>query len=324
MPPMPWRGKLIHPDDRLLIVTEPLPKATIEQVRSFCESGHPVLLVLKDDGLAPTLAALAASGPVPVTEAKVNEYALLTRLDFEHPLLAPFHEPRFSDFTKIHFWKHRTIDPGRLTGSRVPVRFDDDSPALIDLPVGRGHLLVLTSGWHPTDSQLALSSKFVPLLYSMMDMGRISTPFKAANLVGRPIAMPTENTASREVEGPAGTIRLPGEVDEFFADLPGLYSIKGARNATFAVNLPPAESYTAPIPEERLEGLALPLASTDVAQATVSQNRRQALMDDELEKRQEMWRWLIVGAILLALLETWLGGRTWRRPALVGQTEEAA
>ena len=317
-------GKLIHPDDRLLIVTEPLPKAAIEQVRSFCESGHPVLLVLKDDGLAPTLAALAASGPVPVAEAKVNEYALLTRLDFEHPLLVPFNEPRFSDFTKIHFWKHRTIDPGRLTGSRVPVRFDDDSPALIDLPVGRGHLLVLTSGWHPTDSQLALSSKFVPLLYSMMDMGRISTPFKAANLVGRPITLPTENTASREVEGPAGTIRLPGEDDEFFADQPGLYSIKGARNATFAVNLPPAESYTAPIPEERLEGLALPLASWDVAQATVSQNRRQALMDEELEKRQEMWRWLIVGAILLALLETWLGGRTWRRPALVGQTEEAA
>ena len=317
-------GKLIHPDDRLLIVTEALPEPVIKEARSFCESGHPVLLVLKDDGLAPTLAALAASGPVPVTEAKVNEYALLTRLDFEHPLLAPFSEPRFSDFTKIHFWKHRTIDSGRLAGSRVPVRFDDDSPALIDLPVGRGHLLVLTSGWHPSDSQLALASKFVPLLYSMMDMGRISTPFKAANLVGRPITLPPENTAIREVEGPAGTIRLPGEDDAFFADQPGLYSIKGARNATFAVNLPPAESHTAPIPEERLEGLALPLASTDVAPAALSQNRRQALLDEELEKRQEMWRWLIVGAILLAILETWLGGRTWRRPALVPQTEEAA
>jgi uncharacterized membrane protein YraQ (UPF0718 family) len=90
------------------------------------------------------------------------------------------------------------------------------------------------------------------------------------------------------------------------------------------VNLPPAESHTAPIPEERLEGLALPLGSTDVAQAALSQNRRQALLDEELEKRQEMWRWLIVGAILLAILETWLSGRTWRRPALVAQTEEAA
>ncbi len=317
-------GKLIHPDDRLLIVTEALPEATIEQARSFCESGHPVLLVLKDDSLAPTLAALAASGPVPVAETKVNEYALLTRLDYEHPLLAPFNEPRFSDFTKIHFWKHREIDSRRLVGSRVPIRFDDDSPALIDLPVGRGHLLVLTSGWHPADSQLALSSKFVPFLYSMMDLGRISTPFKAANLVGRPITLPSENTATREVEGPVGIISLPGEDDVFFAEQPGIYSIKGTQNATFAVNLPPAESHTAPIPEERLEGLALPLDSTDVAQATISQNRRQALLDEELEKRQEMWRWLIAGAVLLAILETWLGGRTWRRPALGGQTEEAA
>jgi hypothetical protein len=305
-------------------VTEALPEPVIEEARSFCESGHPVLLVLKDDGLAPTLAALAASGPVPVTEAKVNEYALLTRLDFEHPLFAPFKEPRFSDFTKIHFWKHRTIDSGRLAGSRVPVRFDDDSPALIDLPIGRGHLLVLTSGWHPSDSQLALSSKFVPLLYSMMEMGRIFTPFKAANLVGRPITLPPENTASREVEGPAGTIWLSGTADEFFAEQPGIYSVKGTRNATFAVNLPPAESHTAPISEERLEGLALPLASRDMAQVALSQNRRQVLLDEELEKRQEMWRWLIVGAILLAILETWLGGRTWRRPALGGQTEEAA
>ena len=317
-------GKLIHPDDRLLIVTEALPEATIEQARSFCESGHPVLLVLKDDSLAPTLAALAASGPVPVEETKVNEYALLTRLDYEHPLLAPFNEPRFSDFTKIHFWKHREIDSRRLVGSRVPIRFDDDSPALIDLPVGRGHLLVLTSGWHPADSQLALSSKFVPFLYSMMDLGRISTPFKAANLVGRPITLPSENTATREVEGPVGIISLPGEDDVFFAEEPGIYSIKGTQNATFAVNLPPAESHTAPIPEERLEGLALPIDSTDVAQATISQNRRQALLDEELEKRQEMWRWLIAGAVLLAILETWLGGRTWRRPALGGQTEEAA
>ena len=317
-------GKLIHPDDRLLIVTEALPEATIEQARSFCESGHPVLLVLKDDSLAPTLAALAESGPVPVAEAKVNEYALLTRLDFEHPLLAPFNEPRFSDFTKIHFWKHREIDPGRLVGSRVPIRFDDDSPALIDLPIGRGHLLVLTGGWHPADSQLALSSKFVPLLYSMMDMGRNSIPFKAANLVGRPITLPSENTAGLEVEGPAGTTRLSGDDDLFFAEQPGIYSIKGTQNATFSVNLPPAESHTTPIPEERLEGLALPLDSTELVQATISQNRRQAMMDEELEKRQEMWRWLIAGAVLLAILETWLGGRTWRRPALGGQMEEAA
>tara|TARA_B100001094_G_scaffold128295_1_gene124376 strand:- start:304 stop:2385 length:2082 start_codon:yes stop_codon:yes gene_type:complete len=316
-------GKLIHPDDRLLIVTEALPDAVIEEVRSFCESGHPVLLVLKNEGLASTLGVLAASGPVPVNEAKVNEYALLTRLDFEHPLFVPFKEPRFGDFTKIHFWKHRTIDSARLAGSRVLVRFDDDSPALIDLPIGRGHLLVLTSGWHPADSQLALSSKFVPLLYSMMDMGRIFSPFKATNLVGRPINVSTEHTASREVEGPAGTIRLSGTVDEFFAEQPGIYSLKGARNATFSVNLPPTESHTAPISEERLEGLALPLASRDMAQVALSQDRRQVLLDEQLEKRQEMWRWLIVGAILLAISETCLGGRTWRRSALVAQTEES-
>ena len=62
-------------------------------------------LVLPDTEMAGTLSALAGGGPVPVAEAAVDRYALLTQLDFEHPVLAPFNEPRFSDFTKIHFWK---------------------------------------------------------------------------------------------------------------------------------------------------------------------------------------------------------------------------
>ncbi len=317
-------GQLAHPDDRLLIVTEALPEATIAPVRAFCESGHPVLLVMKGDHLAPTLSALAGSGPIPVQEAKVDEYALLTQLDFEHPLLTPFSEPRFSDFTKIHFWKHRTLDSDRLPGSHVAARFDDGSPALVDFPIGRGHLLVLTGGWHPADSQLALSTKFVPLLYSMMELGRVSTPLKAANLVGRPINLPLDDQSTREVEGPAGTVQLPPESDVLYPEQPGLYAIKGKRSATFAVNLPPAESHTAPLPEERLEGLDLPFASASPEAAALNQTRRQAMLDEELEKRQETWRWFIVGAILLALLETWLGGRAWRQPAIGSEMGEVA
>ena len=316
-------GKLNHPDDRLLIVTEPLPEDVLPEVRGFCESGNPVLLVLQDDELGPTLSALAQSGPIPVTEAKVKEYALLTQMDFEHPLLAPFNEPRYSDFTKIHFWKHRQIDETRLPGSRVLGRFDDGSPALLDLPVERGHLLALTAGWHPNDSQLALSSKFVPLLYSIVALGREREPVKAANWVGRPISLPSDEESARELKGPDGIVELDEESNLFYARKPGIYTLSGPRQATFAANLTPAESKTAPLPEERLDGLELPLGPESPEAAALTQVRRQAMLDGELEKRQKTWRWLIMGAILLALLETWLGGRTWRRPAVGSEPQEA-
>ena len=51
--------------------------------------------------------------------------------------------------------------------------------------------------------------------------------------------------------------------------------------------------------------------------------REQALMDATAEKRQKLWRWMILAAILLALLETGWGGWLWRRPAKGGTAANA-
>src|SRR6185503_14634693 len=53
--------------------------------------------------------------------------------------------------------------------AHVLAKFDDGSPALVQLSVGKGNLLVLASGWNPTDSQFAVSSKFPPLMQRMLD-----------------------------------------------------------------------------------------------------------------------------------------------------------
>jgi hypothetical protein len=117
---------------------------------------------------------------------------------------------------------------------------------------------------------------------------------------------------------------LPPESKFFYARVPGLYNLTGPGKFTFAVNLAPAESQTAPLPEERLAGLKLPLGPASAEGAAKAGTHRQAMLDAALEKNQQWWRWLIGGAIILAILETWLGGRTWRQPAAVSETGEAA
>src|SRR6185369_15997622 len=57
----------------------------------------------------------------------------------------------------------------QIPAAKVLARFDNGDAALLQIPVGAGRLLVLASGWHPADSQLALSSKFIPLLYSILE-----------------------------------------------------------------------------------------------------------------------------------------------------------
>ena len=195
---------------------------------------------------------------------------------------------------------------------------------MLDLKIGSGNLLVLTSGWHPKDSQLALSSKFVPLLYSMMGLGRSTSQVNASCIVGRPVDLAAERGEVISIEGPSGASTLSTDEKFFHAREPGVYTLQLTKPVSFAANLAPEESKTTPLPEEVLEGLELPLFSNATAKASNFAERRQALLDEELEKRQKTWRWLIFGAILFALIETWLAGRAWRQPFLLSKKEEPA
>src|SRR5262249_31499148 len=153
----------------LLIVADALGGEGLKAAQAFLAQGKPVLFVLRTPDAAPGLAALAGLGEIQAEEV-ADGYALLGQVDFEHPLFAPFADPRFSDFTKIHYWKHRRLNPEQFKGGKVLARFDKGDPALLQVPAGKGLVFVLTSGWHPADSQLALSSKFVPFLSSLLDL----------------------------------------------------------------------------------------------------------------------------------------------------------
>ena len=309
-------------DDRLLIIGDTIKESQVDEIRKFIESGRSVLLALKSEVMSGSLTALAKSGPVPLTEARVDKYALLSQLDFEHPLLAPFHEPRFSDFTKIHFWKHRSLDPERVPGAKILASFDNGDPALMDLRIGRGHLFILTCGWQPEDSQLALASKFVPLLYSMLELGESRGKLKSNYFAGETIKLPGKSDQARILNGPDGKLEVPAGSTTFNAKKPGLYTLEESQNVSFAVNVSPRESKTSLLPMERLDALNLPFSAKNKQTEKIAQNREQTLIDEQTEKRQKIWRWLIVIAILLVLLETWLGGWLWRKPS--GGSEPAA
>ncbi|HEY0455937.1 MAG TPA: BatA and WFA domain-containing protein, partial [Verrucomicrobiae bacterium] len=154
---------------RLALISEDAAAAQVKFAHDFVERGNMGLLVLRSKAAGPVLAELLGRATVDVAEAPTSGYAMLSEIDFEHPLFAPFADPRFNDFTKIHFWKHRRVDLTGMQNPRVLARFENGDPALMQLPVGRGTLMVLAAGWYPVDSQLALSSKFVPLLYGLLE-----------------------------------------------------------------------------------------------------------------------------------------------------------
>lgn len=297
----------------LVFVTGEISAPTAVLLREAALAGKTVVFAPVNANAGATLAALLGVGAVPMREATVKNYAMLTEMDFNHPLFAPFADPRFSDFTKIHVWKHRVVDLAAVSGARVVAKFDSGSPALAEVPVGRGRVVVLATGWHPEDSQLALSTKFVPLLLSLLDYAGATVGLDPLqHLVGEPVPL---RTGAKLVRLPDGTeAGLAAGVTNFAGtSLPGIYRVEsGGAPQLFAVNLDPSESRTSPLSADVFETYGI-VPANQPETTTVSKVRQAQLQAAEAESRQKLWRWFLLGTLLVLLIETALAGWTARR-----------
>ena len=105
------------------------------------------VVVLTGAGLMiQSLARLMNRQSLLVEEATGEKFALIGRVKFDHPLFAPFADPRFADFTKIHFWKHRRVKLEADDSTEVLASFDKGDPFLVQRSIGKGRLLIATSG----------------------------------------------------------------------------------------------------------------------------------------------------------------------------------
>ena len=319
---------------RLIVLTSALPAMSIERLKKFMNEGGTLLVVLNDaDGVTAIQPLIddvivreerqtaesngtppAGGYPVPATFGE-KQYSLLGEIDFTHPLFASFAKPRYGDFTKIHFWRHLPVSLSESAATRVVARFDNGDPAILERIIGAGRVCVFTSGWQPEVSQLALSSKFVPLVQSLLDLTCGGPARTAGFTIGDAIPLPTRSASQAvTIEKPDGTRAAPPAEATTFADAdqPGIYRMRGGETEyPFAVNLTPAESNTAPMELERLEQLGVRFANHQTRAQRAEQLRQQR--DTELESRQRLWRWLIVAAIAALIVETWLAGRAARK-----------
>jgi hypothetical protein len=244
-----------------------------------------------------------------------GDYALLGSIDFQHPIFKPYDDPRYSDFSHIHFWKHRRWESPPAQ-ARILARFDDGSPALAQVPVGKGNLLVLASGWNPAESQLAVSSKFPPLMERMFDWAGAAPPARCQFRTGDALPSPVSSGAPVAWSVPSATNVPSLPAGEPFADTaaPGIYIASFAgKERRFAVNVPLEESRVAPLALDELARLGVPLAAESEPDAAAVRAAQTKLLAAELENRQKLWRWLIVAALAVIFAEVVLSGCLARR-----------
>ena len=318
-PPTPRRNVQLVPAESLpsaafAVISGNLAPQKCGAVHDWLAGGKSALLVLNDAKAASTLAALLGLPQVQLCDAN-GDFVLLGRIDFKSPIFAPFDDPRFSDFSHIHFWKHRRWEIPSTIKANVLAEFDDGSPALAQVPVGKGQLLVLASGWNPADSQLAVSSKFPPLMQTMLEWSGSTEPTHFQFHTGDAIPSPIASGAAIQWQNPDGKeITLAAGAEFIETDAPGIYQVRwGKRTRQFAVNLPADESRTAPMPMDRLARLGVPIGPLAAAPTLPSPAGQRAMERSELESRQKIWRWLLTAALAITVLEMIVSGWLARR-----------
>lgn len=317
-----WRGPesdTAWPDKDstpLIVASHDMLDSDATKLKAFIEQGGHGLWVL-DQSLDNTnlLAAsqslwktLTGDIPPEIREAKAGRDAMFEEIDFTHSIFRSMADSRFNDFTKIRFWKHRCVVLEDDAAWTTIAKYDDSFPAIAYRKIGSGTLWLISSGWQPTESQLALSSKFVPIVSAIFSLAAPVERVLDSIVVGDKIEC---LEGERWADGASKTLEVEADKEgkrSIIVEELGFYRIQRDGQQRFmAVNLPAAESDTNTMEVERLERLGVLTSDSNPTRLAIEKKEQRHGV--ELEGQQRVWRWLMIGMLGAIVVETIWGLR---------------
>jgi hypothetical protein len=295
----------------------PGPAALAARLSDFARRGGGVLVLLAEQAggtWGPAWRELLGGAPGGTVEPEAMRGTALAGLRYDHPVFQPFQAPQSGDFGSVRVYRYRRFAPD--SGAVVLAHYEDGAPALVEHRMGGGRVLVWTSGLDNVWSDLPVQPVFLPLVHQMMrylagyvehqtafPVGFVLDLDAARGLVGGKGAVSVESPAGRRVALGAGAqpaIRL---------DAPGFYTVRAVGEdlaaASVAVNPDPAEGDLTPMDLDAFRAAVRPAE----AAAAAEPSGEAVISPAERERRQGLWWYLVVGAVVLALAETLLSNR---------------
>jgi hypothetical protein len=296
-----------------------LSTASANALAAFVERGGGLFIALGD--------RTPVSGAWPLLPgtlgATVDRLALrggtLGFLDYSHPVLDDFKDPRTGNFANMRFLKYRTLTPG--PADKILARYDDGAAALVERKVGNGLVLAFTSTLDASWNDMPRHGMFLPLMHEIVTyLSRYEEP-RSWQTVGRmlDISAPvgaivrqgeasTRLGTSAVVVAPSGQQSTLGQSGAPSIELTeqGFYSVRLAgsgdrRPFAIAVNLDPAESdLSALAPSDFLASVTSQAAVTQPGQSLEPEEIRPV----DIEKEQGVWWYLLMAGLLLLLAES--------------------
>ena len=295
-----------------------LDRETLQRLTYYVRAGGGLLIALGDNVKPKTFNRFFADlTPASLTEPafkSVNRETsvILAEVDFQHSIFRLFADPGQSDPSSAQFYQYFKTEP--LTPESALAFFDDGNPAILERKVGAGKVILFTSSLDAEWNNLPVKAIFLPLIYQTLDYVASERKGQKSLLVGDSVPLRNAqltplNNSDCAVKYPSGKKVVP-EGDVFYdTSEPGIYEIrKNNKTSYVAVNVDPRESDLTPIPPDELQDLVARVSETNIQSVSFSGVK----LDEQQEKNQKIWRFVILGVILLLIAETWLANRTYR------------
>ena len=297
-----------------------------ERLRSFVSEGGGMFIALGQDGGWPASAADMLPGIVgPMQDRIQGRGGRLGYLDYEHPVFEVFSGPRSGDFTGARFYRARQLQP--TDSAAVLARFDDGSVALAEIRYGRGKVLLWMTSLDSFWNDLALQPVYLPFVHRLAEYlgGRTEAlPWFVTGQVvdlANPDALETAGLVSSEAAGllegldqvaltpTGGNMSLPAGDGPRYLPLAehGFYTVRQPGTDpdhpfVMAVNVDLEESNLTRIdPDELVLQIGTPSARPP---GSLALGEAFELRLEDQERRQSLWRWLLMVALGLFMLET--------------------
>lgn len=300
-------------DKRAVVVLNdtPFPPGGAAALKRFVERGGGLLIVAGDRTTWPSSEADLLPGRLGAAVDRTSgRSGSLGFRDYSHPVFELFKAPHSGDFSAVHVFQYRTLEPG--PNDRVLARYDDGAVVAAERKVGLGRVIVWTSTLDDTATDIAVKPIYLPLVQQMV---RYLAHYEAPTswfTVGQVLDIPARvrTRAARIVVAPSGermTHSAEGEGPDSLLELneQGIYEIRATgasagRPDAVAVNLDPAESDLSPLDDRELVAAVTGHATSGETAPPAAQE----VTREEAERRQSLWWYMLLTGLFLLAVET--------------------